>query len=97
MQSHQGCEDAGLVSPHVTSLSDRDRAILDFEGQFHRLAARKEAIARERFGLSPTRYHQVIGALIDRPEALAYAPATVNRLRRLRDERAQRRSSRRGG
>lgn len=64
-------------------LTDTERAILDFEGRFHRLGARKEAQAQALFGLGPTRYHQTLNTLIDRPAALAYAPATVNRLRRL--------------
>ena len=35
--------------------------------------------------MSGTRYYQVLNALIDRPEALAYDPMLVKRLRRLRD------------
>lgn len=38
-----------------------------------------------------TRYYQVLNALIDTPEALAFDSLTVNRLRRLRDERAAQR------
>jgi hypothetical protein len=36
---------------------------------------------------------QRLNALLDRPEALAYAPTTVKRLQRLRDKRRRDRSS----
>lgn len=69
-------------------LSDRDRLILDFEGGVHwNYAGAKEDEIRRRFDLSGTRYYQMLNALLDRPEALAYAPMTVKRLRRLRRNR----------
>lgn len=68
-------------------LSERDRAILDFERTWWREAGRKEALIRERFELSATRYYQLLGALIDRDEAYEYDPLVVRRLRRLRDRR----------
>jgi hypothetical protein len=69
-------------------LSERDRLILDFEGGPHwKYAGAKEDEIRRRFQLSATRYYQVVNALLDRPEALAYAPMTVKRLRRLRKSR----------
>lgn len=75
-------------------MSELEQAVLDHESEFYRHAGAKEAAVRERFGLSGVRYHQLVNALIDESEALAYAPATVNRLRRLRDHRrALRRSA----
>jgi len=69
-------------------LTDREREILDFEGGPHWVyAGAKEDEIRRRFDLSPTRYHQVLNALIDRPDALTYAPVTVKRLLRLRETR----------
>ncbi|MDP9444776.1 MAG: DUF3263 domain-containing protein [Actinomycetota bacterium] len=54
----------------------------------------KEAAIRERFDFSAVRYHQILLALLDDPEALAYAPQTVHRVRRLRDlRRAARRAA----
>ena len=44
-----------------------------------------------------TRYYQVLNALIDRPEALAFDPLLVRRLRRLRAARQRARSARRLG
>lgn len=68
-------------------LTDRDRAVLAFERQWWRHAGAKEQAIRERFGISATRYYQVLNALLDRPEAVEYEPQTVNRLRRLRAAR----------
>jgi hypothetical protein len=66
--------------------------MLAFERQWWRYAGAKEAAIRERFGLSATRYYQVLNALVDRPEALAADPLLVRRLRRMRATRQQRRS-----
>ena len=73
------------------SLDDRGRAILDFERGWWLEPAPKASLIRERFGLSAARYHQLLNRLIDRPEALAYDPMLVRRLRRLRDSRRRRR------
>jgi hypothetical protein len=78
-------------------LSERDRAILDFERQWWRYAGAKEQALRDLFDLSATRYYQVLNTLIDQPEALAYDPMLVKRLRRLRAERQRSRSARRLG
>src|SRR6478672_832572 len=59
-----------------------------------RRAGAKETAIRDLFGLPPTRYYQVLNALVDRPEALAADPLLVRRLRRLRSARQQKRSSR---
>jgi hypothetical protein len=37
--------------------------------------------------MTPTRYYQVLNALVDRPDALAADPLLVRRLRRLRAAR----------
>lgn len=65
-------------------LTDRERAILDFEAQWWQQRGAKEDAIRAQFDLSPVRYYQQLRALIDRPEALAYSPTVVNRLRRIR-------------
>ena len=78
----------------TVKLPARDREILAFERQWWRFAGAKEAAIRERFGMSPTRYYQVLNALIDRPEALAADPLLVRRLRRMRGARQRQRSSR---
>ena len=68
-------------------LSERDVAILELERTWWTLPGRKEVAVRERLGLSPTRYYELLGALLDSPEALAHDPLVVRRLRRLRDRR----------
>jgi hypothetical protein len=69
------------------SLSERDRAVLEYERCWWTQAGRKEDGIRERFGLSGARYRQILGALIDSEEAEAYDPLLVRRLRRARDQR----------
>ena len=68
-------------------LSERDAAILDLERSAWALPGRKEALVRERLGLSPTTYYKLLAALLDDPDALAHDPLVVRRLRRVRDQR----------
>lgn len=69
------------------ALTDRDRAILDFERSWWREPGPKELAIRERFELSSTRYYEIVSELLDMPDALEYDPLVVRRLRRLRDRR----------
>ena len=48
--------------------------------------------ARERLGLTPTRYHQLLHRAIELPQAFAYDPALVARLRRVREAHRRARS-----
>lgn len=77
-------------------LTDRDRALLDFESAWLRHVGAKEEAIRADLGLSPARYYQLLGRLIDSADAQAYDPMLVKRLRRLRDE-AERRAPVRAG
>ena len=72
-------------------LSDRDRAILDFERGWWTRPGPKEAAIRAELGVSSTRYYEILRTLVDRPEAFEYDPLTVSRVRR---ERARRRRDR---
>ncbi len=72
-------------------LSDRQRAILDFEGTWWREPGPKEAAIRARFELSPTRYYELLNELLEDPEAMDHDPLVVRRLRRLRDRRRRQR------
>ena len=81
-----------LPGTHVAKLvqmplTQRDQAILDFERVWWTEPGPKETVIRDRFDLSPTRYYQVLNDLLDQPEALAYEPLVVRRLRRLRERR----------
>lgn len=77
-------------------LSDRDRAFLAFEGEWRRHVGAKEEAIRAEFQLTPARYYQLLGRLIDTPDALAHDPMLVRRLRRRRDDAAAQHRSRLG-
>ena len=68
-------------------LTDRDRAILDFERGWWQRPGSKEAAIKHSLGLSATRYYELLGALADDAEAEAYDPLLIKRLRRVRDVR----------
>lgn len=72
-------------------LTDTETAVLDFERDWWLHPAAKETAILERFGWSAARHYQVVAALLERPEALAYDAMTVKRLARLRDRRRARR------
>lgn len=78
-------------------LAERDQRILEFERQWWKFAGAKEQAIREQFEMSATRYYQVLNAIIDQPEALAFDPMLVKRLQRMRAARARARSARRLG
>ena len=69
------------------ALTDRDRAILDFERSWWTGSGPKDTAIRERFELSGTRYYQLLADLVDDPDALGYDPLLIRRLRRVRDRR----------
>jgi hypothetical protein len=84
---------AASVQVPGAELSRREHEMLAFERQWWRRAGAKETAIRDRFGVTPTRYYQVLNALVDRPDALAADPLLVRRLRRLRLARQRARSS----
>ena len=88
-------EPRGLPAVHrpARELDRREREILAFEGQWWKYAGAKEQAVRELFDMSPTRYYQVLNALIDKPEALAADPLLIKRLRRLRTSRQRTRAA----
>jgi hypothetical protein len=79
--------------PEPYQLTERDTEMLRFEGQWWKYVGAKEDAIRQQFGLSATRYYQILNALIEQDEALAAEPMIVKRLRRLRDDRRRRRVS----
>ncbi len=81
----------------AAELDERLRAILDFEREWWKHPGPKERAIREGFGLSTARYHQLLNRAIDLPEAVAYDPMLVRRLRRLREARRRKRFARRLG
>ncbi|QLY30690.1 DUF3263 domain-containing protein [Nocardia huaxiensis] len=98
--SEDGPADASVTAPAedgAHGLSRRELDILDFERKWWKYAGAKEEAIRELFDLSPTRYYQVLNAVVDKPEALAADPMLVKRLRRLRASRQKTRAARRLG
>lgn len=80
-----------------SQLDERTRAILDFERSWWLEGGTKQRRIRERFGISATRYQQLLMRAIDLPEGLRYDPMLVRRLRRLRESRRRMRLARRLG
>lgn len=78
-------------------LTRREHDVLAFERQWWKYAGAKEEAIKELFGMSATRYYQVLNALVDRPEALAADPMLVKRLRRQRASRQKAKAARRLG
>jgi hypothetical protein len=68
-------------------LSERERAILDFERSWWQLEGPKEANIRVTFDLSPSRYRELLNGLAESGAAAAYDPLVIHRLRRQRAER----------
>jgi hypothetical protein len=90
-------EDAVLAEPDGEAepvpepgLDERAVQILAFERRWWKHAGSKEQAIRDTFGLSATRYYQVLNGLLDDPAALAHDPVLVGRLRRLRASRTRR-------
>jgi hypothetical protein len=75
----------------MDDLTDLERDVLAFERLRFQHAGAKDTAIRDRFRLTPTRYYQLLNALLDRPEALQHDPQLILRLRRLREQRARRR------
>lgn len=68
-------------------LNRRDRSVLDFEGSWWLYPGPKDRAVRDHLDMSSTRYYQALRRLMDSEEALQYAPLTVRRLRKMRQQR----------
>jgi hypothetical protein len=88
-------DDGSAVEPRIPApraepgLSERDEKILAFERQWWKHAGSKEQAIRDTFGVSATRYYQLLNGLLDNPAAMAADAVLVARLRRLRTARAR--------
>ena len=76
----------------MSGLSERDMRILAFERRGWRSPGVKEQAIAEVLDMPATRYYQLLNELIDRPEALAFDPVLVKRLRAQRARRQRIRS-----
>lgn len=81
----------------MDSLSELEMRMLAFERSWWRSPGAKEREILDALGMSATRYYQLLNELIDRPEAAAFDPALVARLRRRRADRNRLRSGRQSG
>ena len=77
----------------MAALSEREMRVLAFERSWWRQPGAKEQAISDVLGLSTTRYYQLLNRLIDRPEAMAFDPVLVKRLRRQRSRRNRIRSA----
>jgi len=80
-----------------SEFGEREKQILEFERFWWKYAGAKERAIRDNLEMSATRYYQLLNAIIDMPDALAYDPILVKRLQRLRAFRQRERVARRLG
>ena len=71
----------------VSTLTELEVRILDFEKSWWKHAGAKESAIKELFDMKPPAYYQMLNNLIDREDALLAAPMLVKRLRRIREAR----------
>ncbi|MFC7793284.1 DUF3263 domain-containing protein [Streptomyces cinereoruber] len=90
-EATQGEDGEAGTARGPAALTEQEQALLAVERRSWPGPGAKERAVREGLGLSPTRYYQLLNALLDDPRALAHDPVTVNRLRRIREERQRRR------
>jgi hypothetical protein len=85
------------VSDESAELTERDREILSFEREWWQHVGAKERQIRDRFGVSATRYYQILNELLGSPAAMREDPMLVRRLQRMRAARQRQRVARRLG
>ena len=71
----------------MAELTDLEKQILDFEAKWWRDPSGKDAVIAAEFNLAVPRYYELLNDVVDKPEALAYAPVTSRRVIRLRTQR----------
>ncbi|MDR1394400.1 MAG: DUF3263 domain-containing protein [Bifidobacteriaceae bacterium] len=94
MRGKHGMGQAMRQSREV-ELTELEIQVLMFERQWWCYEGSKDKAIRELFGITPTRYYQMLSSLIDTAKAMVFDPRLVARLRRQRDERYKARSARR--
>ncbi len=79
----------GQLSLLELCMGEQDRAVLAFARRHRQRRDVGDLVGRE-LGLSPTRYFQLLLAMLERPEVAAADPELVTRLRAMRDRRRRR-------
>lgn len=72
-------------------ISERQRAMLEFERNFWTLDEPKETLIRSRFQCSADEYYDELSRLLELPEAMDHDPMVVRRLQRQRARRLRER------
>jgi hypothetical protein len=85
------------MDARTDGLDERAQRVLEFERAWWGHSGAKELRIRSEFGWTAARYYQVLNAVIDTEVAVRYDPVLVGRLLEVRDDRAQRRRTRRAG
>ncbi len=80
---------AGQLSLLDLCLDEQDRAVLAFARRHQQRRDVGDPVQRE-LGITPTRYFQLLLAMLERPEVAAADPELVTSLRALRDRRRRR-------
>jgi hypothetical protein len=80
---------AGQLSLLELCMDERDHAVLAFARRHQQRRDVGDLVERE-LGLSPTRYFQLLLAMLERPEVAAADPELVTSLRAMRDRRRRR-------
>ncbi len=80
---------AGQLSLLDLCLDEQDRAVLAFARRRQQRRDVGDLVGRE-LGITPTRYFQLLLAMLERPEVAAVDPELVTSLRALRDRRRRR-------
>ena len=75
------------LNQEVSTLTELEVRILDFEKNWWKHAGAKESAIRELFDMKPPAYYQLLNNLIDREDALLASPMLVKRLCRIREAR----------
>jgi uncharacterized protein DUF3263 len=70
-------------------LTERERAVLDFERTWLTLDGPRDQVIRARSACTPEAFARELAVLVDSSDALAHDPLVVHRLRR-RQDRARR-------
>lgn len=81
------------VNAAYNPITDAEWRVLDFADQLPRIPGEREQAIRDTFGISATRYYQILNRLIDSTEAQARKPVLVKRLREQRANRQAQRSN----
>lgn len=82
-----------VIAMMIIMLTVREHTALRIEGQHFKHGGARITTIRNELGWSEVRQAQVVGSLLERPDAEAAHPTLVRRLRSLRDARRSARSA----